>query len=115
MNQSDRDLTLGDGAVSSEVSSALLSGKKPPKRKTVIYEGEVDVFPHISLTYGFLEGRAIYEWEQDLDEVHIFIKPPAGVKAKDISCSIKSRHLTLGLKGNPPFMNVKKVFCVRII
>lgn len=51
------------------------------------------------------DGRVIYEWEQDLSEVRVFIRPPAGVTAKMVDCKITASHFKLGLKGNPPFMN----------
>eukprot|EP00026_Physarum_polycephalum_P017453 Phypoly_transcript_18681.p1 GENE.Phypoly_transcript_18681~~Phypoly_transcript_18681.p1 ORF type:complete len:156 (+),score=28.67 Phypoly_transcript_18681:53-520(+) len=50
-------------------------------------------------------GRTIYEWDQTLEEVNIYIKPPEGVTAKMISCEITPQKLTIGLKGNPPFIN----------
>lgn len=51
------------------------------------------------------EGRVIYEWEQDISEVRVFIRPPRGVTAKMVECKITASHLKLGLKGNPPFMD----------
>ena len=54
--------------------------------------------------------RTIYEWDQTLDEVNIYIKPPQGVRAKDIFCEITAQHIKLGLKGNPPFLSVRKWF-----
>ena len=51
------------------------------------------------------EGRTIYEWHQSLEEVHVFIAPPPGVTAKMIDCKIMATQLTLGIKGNPPFMD----------
>jgi len=50
-------------------------------------------------------GRTIYEWEQSLEEVNVYIAPPPGVTAKHIACTITPKHLTLGIKGNPPFIN----------
>jgi len=54
------------------------------------------------------EGREIYEWEQTLDDVNVYIKPPPGVKASMLDCKITSTHVSLGLKGNPPFINVRR-------
>ena len=81
------------------------------------------------------QGRTIYEWEQTLEDVNIYISPPpgasaqgassaccplrfsfagraslclvAGVKAAMISCKIEASGMTLGLKGNPPFLTEK--------
>ena len=51
------------------------------------------------------EGRPIYTWEQTLEEVLVFVRPPPGVAAAHIACAIKPTHLTLGLKGAPPFLD----------
>ncbi|KAH9253703.1 hypothetical protein BASA81_008321 [Batrachochytrium salamandrivorans] len=51
------------------------------------------------------EGRVVYEWEQTIDEVRIYISPPPGVLAKHLSVDIASNHLRVGLKGNPPFLD----------
>ena len=51
------------------------------------------------------QGRKIYEWEQSLEELHVFIELPPGVTAKAIACDIKAASMTLGLKGNPPFLS----------
>ena len=40
----------------------------------------------------------------------MYITPPPGVKAKDIDCKITTTHLKLGIKGNPPFIDVS--FCL---
>lgn len=53
------------------------------------------------------QGRTIYEWEQTLEDVTLFITPPPGVTAKMIDCTINARSMSLGLKGNPPFLNEK--------
>lgn len=45
------------------------------------------------------EGRTIYEWEQSLEEVNIYITPPSQVPTKLIEVGISHRHLTVGLRG----------------
>ncbi|TDH68450.1 hypothetical protein CCR75_005834 [Bremia lactucae] len=45
------------------------------------------------------DGRIVYEWEQSMQEVNIFIRPPPGVTAQQIQCVIKTNHVTLGLQG----------------
>jgi len=50
-------------------------------------------------------GRTIYEWDQSLDEVNIWIKPPPGVTPNLIDILIQHSHLRVGIKGNPPFLN----------
>ena len=47
------------------------------------------------------KGRAIYEWEQKLDDVTIYVKPPPHVtRGNQIKCIIKPQHLKLGLQGS---------------
>ncbi|EQC37589.1 hypothetical protein SDRG_05185 [Saprolegnia diclina VS20] len=46
------------------------------------------------------QGQVIYEWEQSLEEVNIFIKPPPGVTASHLLCTIAPSHVMLGIKGN---------------
>lgn len=53
------------------------------------------------------QGRTIYEWEQSLEEVHVYIQVPPGVRAKMLAVEIKPSQLSVGLKGNPPFINVR--------
>eukprot|EP00743_Colponemidia_sp_Colp-15_P003072 GILK01003320.1.p1 GENE.GILK01003320.1~~GILK01003320.1.p1 ORF type:complete len:183 (+),score=22.84 GILK01003320.1:52-549(+) len=48
--------------------------------------------------------RVIYEWDQDLNEVNIYINPPPGVRQKDLDIKIEPRRLSVGLRGNPPFL-----------
>ena len=56
------------------------------------------------LTYEH-QGRKIYEWEQSLEEVHVFIEVPPGVRSKMLDVTISAAHLKVGLKGNPPFLD----------
>lgn len=51
------------------------------------------------------EGRTIYEWEQSLEEVNIYIQPPSGVPRHMFDIKISHRHLQVGLKGSPPFID----------
>lgn len=37
--------------------------------------------------------------------MRIFIKTPEGVRASQLDVKITSNHLTVGLKGNPPFLD----------
>lgn len=54
-------------------------------------------------------GRTVYEWEQSLEEVNLYIETPPGVKADLVDCKITPRHLRLGIKGNPPFLDVRRL------
>eukprot|EP00602_Paraphysomonas_sp_CaronLab_P007915 CAMPEP_0185035672 /NCGR_PEP_ID=MMETSP1103-20130426/27475_1 /TAXON_ID=36769 /ORGANISM="Paraphysomonas bandaiensis, Strain Caron Lab Isolate" /LENGTH=159 /DNA_ID=CAMNT_0027572867 /DNA_START=188 /DNA_END=667 /DNA_ORIENTATION=+ len=51
------------------------------------------------------EGRLIYEWEQSLDEVNIYIVPPEHVKKSDFDIVITPHRVKVGLKGLPPFID----------
>jgi len=51
-------------------------------------------------------GQTVYEWEQTLEDVSLYITPPPLVKASMLYCTITPSHLTLGLKGAPhPFID----------
>lgn len=50
-------------------------------------------------------GRTIYEWEQSLSEVNIYIEPPPGVRSNMFEIIISHRHLKVGLKSAPPFLD----------
>jgi hypothetical protein len=45
-------------------------------------------------------GKTIYEWEQTLSEVILYIEPPPGVNKKMFDISIQPHHLKVGIKGN---------------
>ena len=49
--------------------------------------------------------RTIFEWEQTLEDVTLYILPPKGVTAKQIECQFKKQHLKLGIKGIKPFID----------
>ena len=53
------------------------------------------------------QGRKIYEWEQSLEEISVFIDVPPGVKAKMLDVRIDAKQLKVGLRGNPPFIDVR--------
>lgn len=52
------------------------------------------------------QGRLVYEWDQTLSEVNMYLPVPADLKAKEIFCDISKHHLKFGRQGNPPFMDV---------
>jgi hypothetical protein len=46
-------------------------------------------------------GQKIYEWEQSLDDVTIYVSaPPFVTKGNQLKCNIGPRHLQLGLEGS---------------
>jgi hypothetical protein len=50
------------------------------------------------------EGRVIYEWEQGLDEVLVYITPPPGARASMLVVSITPSRVAVGVKGVPPYL-----------
>lgn len=62
--------------------------------------------------YAFLhQGNTVYEYEQSLDDVILYINPPPGARAVHIDCKITPNHLRIGIKNNPPYLDVRlKVF-----
>lgn len=51
------------------------------------------------------EGRTIYEWEQSLTEVNIFIELPPQVTKKMLDITITPNHLRVGIKGQSPYLD----------
>ena len=50
-------------------------------------------------------GRVIYEWEQDLEEVNLYIPTPPQLPSKALSITIAPHRLTVGIRGNPPYLD----------
>ncbi|CAI0385014.1 unnamed protein product [Linum tenue] len=50
-------------------------------------------------------GNTVFEWDQTLDEVNMYIKRPMEVRPQQFHCVIRSNHLTFGIKGSPPFLD----------
>ncbi len=49
-----------------------------------------------------------------MEEVNLYIEPPPGVTAGLVDCKITPNHLRLGIKGNPPFLDVSGSACVAV-
>lgn len=47
-----------------------------------------------------------YSWTQTLQEVNITVPVPKGTKSRFVVCEIKKNHLKVGLKGQPPVIDV---------
>ena len=50
--------------------------------------------------------QTVYEWDQTLEEVNIYIRLPAGVRAKQLFVDISSSHISVGVRPNPPYLEV---------
>lgn len=48
------------------------------------------------------DGRVVYEWDQTLEEVNIYIVPPENLPRNLIEIKILHKHLSVGLKVSPP-------------
>jgi hypothetical protein len=51
-------------------------------------------------------GRLIYEWDQTIEEVNIYIDPPAGVTKDVLEIVIQPKRVSVGVKSTPPYINV---------
>ena len=47
-----------------------------------------------------------YSWTQTLEEVTLNVPVPTGTKSRFVVCEIKKNHLKVGLKGQPPIIDV---------
>jgi len=57
-------------------------------------------------------GQKVFEWDQTLEEVNLYITLPPNVHSKAFHCKIQSKHLEVGIKGNPPYLNVSSFLCL---
>ena len=74
--------------------------------------GAVNAYPKRKLAcHG---ARVIYEWEQALEEVHLYISPPAGVTASMLAVDISNTRITVAIKGSPPYLDVAAATCSRV-
>ena len=55
-------------------------------------------------------GQKVFEWDQTLEEVNVYITLPPNVPTKLFYCKIQSKHVEVGIKGNPPYLNVFPLF-----
>ena len=51
------------------------------------------------------KGQTVYEWDQTLEEVNVWIRPPPGVASQHLDIEIKHTSVRVGIKGSPPFIN----------
>lgn len=48
-----------------------------------------------------------YSWTQSLQEVNVNVPVPKGTKSRFVVCEIKKNRLKVGLKGQPPVIDVR--------
>ncbi|KAL4336060.1 hypothetical protein GQ457_07G035210 [Hibiscus cannabinus] len=58
-------------------------------------------------------GEKVFEWDQTLEEVNIYINLPPNVDSKQFYCKIQSKHVEVGIRGNPPYLNHDLFFPVK--
>ncbi len=51
------------------------------------------------------DGRVVYEWEQTIDEVKLWIRPPPAATSRMLDVDISEQFLFVGIKGNRPFLH----------
>jgi hypothetical protein len=79
-----------------EEQVAKLPNDRPPPPSVMTKKGKEG--NRLKFEYN---GRTIYEWEQTLTEVILYIEPPPGVTKKLLDISIQPNHLKVGIKGTP--------------
>lgn len=47
-----------------------------------------------------------YSWTQTLQELNVNVPVPTGTKSRFVICEIKKNHLKVGIKGQPPIIDV---------
>jgi hypothetical protein len=52
------------------------------------------------------KGQTVYEWDQTLSDVNIYVQLPSGVSARQLYVDITSTHIKIGIKPNPPYLDV---------
>ncbi|KAM3386568.1 hypothetical protein ACQJBY_009875 [Aegilops geniculata] len=50
-------------------------------------------------------GQKVFEWDQSLEEVNMYIELPKNVPTKLIQCVIQAGHVEVGIRGHPPYLN----------
>ena len=46
----------------------------------------------------------VYEWDQTLEEVNMYVEVPPGVTAKVLAVRIDTDEVAIGIRGNPPYL-----------
>jgi hypothetical protein len=94
--QSNLPVKVGNGDINNPVSIGPDGQPIPTKMTGKTKDGR------LKFEY---QGRTIYEWEQSLDEVNIYLNPPPGLPRKMIDILITHTHLKIGVLNTPPFID----------
>lgn len=60
------------------------------------------------------KGQLVYEWDQTVDDVNLYVQTPPGLKASMLRCDIQSRRVTIGVKGDKPYLDVRAICHTRL-
>lgn len=106
---------IGDNDSDEEQESSTSKSSLQPKIKPneINFPPPISPLPSSLMTKKGKEGRfkfeydgnTIYEWEQSLEDVNIYIVPPTGITRHDLEIIISHSHLRIGLKGLPSFID----------
>ncbi len=58
--------------------------------------------------------QLVYEWDQTVSEVNLYVSVPPGVRAKQLYVDILQTHIKFGMHPNPPFLDVS-MLCLRAV
>ena len=61
------------------------------------------------------QGRVVYEWDQTFSEVDVYIEVPPGVRAKELYVDFTTHHVRVGIKPNPPYLDVSGEGCMAML
>lgn len=59
-------------------------------------------------------GQVIYEWDQTVDDVNIYVQTPPGLKASMLAVNIQSKKVSIGVKGEKPYIDVRSFAVSRV-
>ena len=54
------------------------------------------------------QGQTVYEWDQTLSDINIYVELPSGVSAKQLYVDITNAHIRIGIKPKPPYLDVSR-------
>jgi CS domain len=58
----------------------------------------------------YYDSRKIYQWEQSLDTITLYLDPPPNCQAKDLDIIIATNHIKVGLRGADTYFIDESLF-----